>query len=634
MRTPSRTILAFALLLAACGDDGLGIGGFGTLDLSVDDRTADPSKPIQFVQALQLPVSKNIEMRNIGGKGSVVTIRSVDWDKDASGTQLKNQYIDIDFLGGVDANTFPLDLNADDFGTLAFKVTYTPPLGKPLDDFSDSVLLIKSNNIDNSGKKVPEIRLTFHLESDTPVPRVSPTSFTFRNATPSSPESQDITIYNDEQLGNGQFTVTSIRLETDNPEFKLDHLPSDNSIVLGRNSEGYRDLVFRVTYTPTDNNSDTNAILITTDAPAAPLLRVDLGTNTTRGSYELSFDDLQEFDFSNVTTTDTRRAIVASLGPGPITIRQPGPTIEPAEARRDYTVTAYIPNGEDEGAPVTSWPRALGNGKSVILEVKYTPRTDGTDSANGELVIPYGDPDVKEIRIPIFSGDPKSKLVLGPSSGNITVTGDILAGDHGTRKLVVYNDGNGPLHVSGVSLRGTFEGQAAKVWSLVAADAAFDVPAGGLHIVELAYDLSKTTSASGNTNEAAVVHYHDDYTDSDLDAQMGLLSADNADKASPVASPGSAADYTSAVAGEAVTLVGTGSTPGGGTFTGNAYIWYLTAKPSGSFAKLNITSGPSPSFVPDVAGSYTVELIVFSKATEDLYLYSEPASVTFTVAAP
>ncbi|MFO0748660.1 MAG: hypothetical protein U1F43_23810 [Myxococcota bacterium] len=616
-----------AIAVAGCGDK-FGTGSFTTLGLKIDDLPADPATPVVFPQALQLPVSKRVAIENTGGLNSVLKVSSIDWDVGEDGTKLKNPYVEIDFLGGVDANSFPLEISSDPLDAFAFQVTYTPPLGKPLDDTRDSVLLIKSNAKDDNGKKAPELRVTFSFNVHVAVPRVTPDNYIFRNATPSKPESQDFHIYNDPDIATSSFHVTSVRLESNTSEFTLQNLPSSGAEVLAPGDPNYRDIVFTVTYHPVDNEPDTNALLIDTDVGGAPL-RVPLSSNTIRGSYSLSYDNLKQFDFTNVSQAETRNVIIMSEGPGPITLR--APTIEPAEARPDYVVKAFIPATQAGQADteVTAWPRALPLGKSIRVQVEFKPATGGGDTANGELRVPYEDPDPGTIVMNLFSGKPKSKLVLAPSTGNISVTGSAVAGETGTRRVVVYNEGNGPLSVSGIRVLATFD-LPAKVWSPVIASAPFVVDPGGVHVIELAYDLAKISNANGNANETLFVDYHNDFTDTDTSASMGLL-ASNTEATNPVADPGSSSDYAGATVGAPVTLDGSGSTPGDGTFGQDPYIWYLTAKPAGSNAKLNTQSASTLDFTPDVAGSYTVELTVFSQ-DGDVYLYSAPVAVTFSVA--
>ncbi|MFT7579848.1 MAG: hypothetical protein ACI9MR_001515, partial [Myxococcota bacterium] len=98
----------------------------------------------------------------------------------------------------------------------------------------------------------------------------------------------------------------------------------------------------------------------------------------------------------------------------------------------------------------------------------------------------------------------------------------------------------------------------------------------------------------------------------------------------PTADPGDAADYAGATVGQAVVLSGAGSDGAGETIAQNAHVWYLTAKPVGSTAKFNLQGGTAESFVPDMAGSYTVELFVYIQSADE-FIYSDAASVTFTV---
>ncbi len=92
----------------------------------------------------------------------------------------------------------------------------------------------------------------------------------------------------------------------------------------------------------------------------------------------------------------------------------------------------------------------------------------------------------------------------------------------------------------------------------------------------------------------------------------------------PVARVGMARN---AVTGQTVTLDGGSSQdPDGDAMT---FTWTLTDKPVGSSATLTGASSMSPSFVPDVAGSYIASLVV-----NDGSLDSDPASVLITVLEP
>ncbi|MCC6139814.1 MAG: hypothetical protein IT389_04265 [Nitrospira sp.] len=83
-------------------------------------------------------------------------------------------------------------------------------------------------------------------------------------------------------------------------------------------------------------------------------------------------------------------------------------------------------------------------------------------------------------------------------------------------------------------------------------------------------------------------------------------------------------DQVGKVPGSLITLNGSGSTdPNGDPLT---YSWTLVSKPIGSTAVLANSTTISPSFIVDLSGSYTVDLIVSDGTTS-----SAPASVNITV---
>jgi len=614
---------AVATLLGAgaCGDD-FSRGTFPEIGIKIDGQSTTLDKAVIFPQAIQLPVSKEVTVENVGTKE--LKVSSIDWEVDKdSGQKKKNPYVEIDFLGGVDAGTFPMTISPDPLDAFSLRVKYTPPVNGALDDTRESVLLIKSNARTDSGNKSnAEVRVVFGFNVDIAVPRVSPDNFTFRAATPSRPERQDFTIYND-ITATRSFRVLAVRLENTNPEFSILNAPSQGAEILAPGEQGYQPRVFSVQYAPTDTTPDTNALLIETDVTVGGVLRVPLSTLSTTGSYSLSFDHVNAFDFTNVTQTETRNVLILSEGPGPITLRPP--VIEPAEARGDYTVKSWTPATEQGGSDTpATYPKVLPNGRSLRIEVEYKPAVGGGDTANGTLEIPIDD--LGKIVIDLFSGEPKSKIVLAPATGNVSVSGSVVAGDTGTRKVVVYNEGNGPLSVSGIRILDGF-GQAAKVWKPKSAVAAFTVDPGALRVLELDYDLAKVTAVSGTTSEVLWVDYHNDFLDEDTSVSLGLIASESQGNTNPTAV---ASGPASGVVGESFDLTTTGSTPGTGTFVQSPYIWYVTSRPAGSAAKLNTQGSATVAFTPDVAGQYTFELVVYS-TKDDLYLYSQPATVTVAV---
>lgn len=616
-------LVAFLPLLAACSDK-IGSGTLARINVEVDNQSVANDSTAYFGQALQQVVARTVTISNVGQKD--LRIDGIDWATGEDGTRLKNPYVEIDWRGSIGPSSFPWTVDRNNTNALTFAVEYTPPLGRPLDDFSDSVLLIRTNAMNDIGtEKIKEFRVTFSMTQDNAIPRVTPISYNFQNATLARGETQEFRIYNDADLATAPFHITNVYLETASTEFTLTETPTAGQTVLEPGNPGYADAKFKVTYQPKDDvGPDTNAIIIQTDVGAGGTLRVPLTTGTTRGDFELSYSHVDGFDFTNVSTRTTRSVQITCIGPGPMTIK--APHVEPAEARRDYTFKAFIPATTADGVDteVTTFPRGLNVGKAIRIDVEYTPRTDGTDSQNGEIMIPYENPTPGEISLPILSGDPKSKIGLAPKTQLVGVTGSVAGGDTGTRRVVVFNDGNGPLSVTTAVVHKDFD-LPAKVWAL-GGFSPFTLEPGGVRVLELAFDMSAVTAQSGRETEYLTLGYHDDYANIDTTINVSLVVEDNDGATNPTVSLAGG----SGAVDQAVTVTATG-TAASGVIEANSYLYYFTAKPAGSFAKLNQQAGASVSFTPDVAGDYTVEVVVYAK-NGDTYLYSAAAQTTVTVA--
>ncbi len=619
--------LVVASLLAGCSD-GFDKREFPQVSVQVDSQSVANDSAAPFQQAIQTTVAKTIRVSNTGQEA--LKINGINWAQDADGRQLKNQYVEINWLSGVGADSFPWTVDVNNNNALTLAVEFTPPLGKPLDDFSESVLVIKTNALDDLGRSpVPEFKVRFVMSQDSAIPRVTPTSYNFRNATIAKGETQEFRIYNDSDLATSPFTITNVYLENPSPEFSLQGTPSSGTQVLAPGDPGYADAKFTVLYQPKDDvGPDTNAIIIQTDVGAGGTLRVPLSTSSSVGNYELSYSHINELDFSNVTQREKRSVQLTCTGPGTMAVK--APVIEPAEARPDYTVTAWIPATTAEGTDtqITSWPRGLQANRSIRFDVEFAPKVDGGDTHNGTLKIPFENPAPGTIEIDLLSGDPKAKIAVGPITELVSVTGATGAG---SRTVVIYNDGNGPLQVKGATVHSDFD-LPAKVWALSEAFEAFTVAPGELALLEVDYDIDAITDNDDQQIEYLDIIYFDDFTGADQKKTVGLSAQRTSGLTNPVGSLGSAADYASAVAGQAFSLNASGSTAASGAIDPRGYIYYLVAKPAGSDARFNVQSGASASFTADVAGTYGFELVVYAKSG-DVYLYSAPVTLTVTVGA-
>ena len=111
--------------------------------------------------------------------------------------------------------------------------------------------------------------------------------------------------------------------------------------------------------------------------------------------------------------------------------------------------------------------------------------------------------------------------------------------------------------------------------------------------------------------------------DGTVSSQPDLVVITVGNAVKPLANAG--ADQNGTV-GTAVTLNGSQSSdPQGRTLT---FAWSLTTKPAGSNAALQNATAASSTFTPDVAGTYTAQLLVKAGTVN-----SDPDTVTITVAA-
>ncbi len=223
------------------------------------------------------------------------------------------------------------------------------------------------------------------------VPRVTPTTYTFRNASPGHPESQAFRIYNDFDQATAPFQVTSVHFEAASPELTLD--PPNPSGTVSAPGANESEVTFTVTYTPLDDTPDFNAVIVETDV--GDPIHVGITTLSVHGDYTLTYSHADHMDFGGAA--GTRSVLVTCIGPGPIAIS--APSIEPAGARAAFSVRAWAPSVQagTPDAEITSWPRGIPVGRSLRFDVAF----DGGGDADGTLTIPIENPDPAPLEIPL-----------------------------------------------------------------------------------------------------------------------------------------------------------------------------------------------------------------------------------------
>jgi len=487
-------------------------------------------------------------------------------------------------------------------------------------------------------------------------PAVAPPNFQFEAATPTSPGEHTFTIYNDCQVGTEGFEVGAITLETSSAEFSIQEIsPGLPATVLADacDTSAPSVVTFIVRYGPIDDDDDQNAVLIDITGFDAPLL-VALSGEAAFGSWSLTHQYAQELDFSGATSGETRSVMLTSDGPGTLQVKEP--TIEHEHETEVFGVVGYLPATDPEDAEtlISSWPRGLKPGASIRFDVTYTPpNLASAEPSNGHLMIPLALPGPAVAVLDLYAGGPKGKLVTAPASQSVTVTGaaaeigeacddtdpcgepelcvdGVCAADSGSRHVVLYNEGNGPLTIDSLAVSAAFG--SAKLFSLEGApDTPFDIAANDLLVLDVGWNTAQLFDLDEGEVETLKVHYVEPYTGVVLVHPVGLWLMGRAD----VGQPEAVITVTEGphLAGDTLYVHGAASHGGGGAYTlgASSYGWYIVDKPVGSKTRLNADGGVSHSLTPDLPGDYTLELIVMALDGAGGVLVAEPAQTTITV---
>lgn len=621
-------VALLSLLFVACGD-GFNVVESPRIEVSVNGvgMPDDLTGVVIFPTANQLPVVRAVSITNPGT--SELTISNIGWKpgRDDGGV-FQNDFVELD-LGNI---TFPLVLGASSVDKVEFNVTFTPPKdGSAPTDFSDSVLVVDSDAKDQLGQvNVPQVAVTFEMTKSSCIPEINPPNYTFTNATPTTPETQVFSIVQNPQA-SGPCTVTSVQLNAPSSVYQITDRPVAGTIIQPPNQLDYIPAPFSVRFTPSGGNNDptVNSVLVTVNGQ---LLTVPLKANSQTGSYQISYSHANKLDFGSVSSgQECRRVLVVSEGPGVLKVEEP--SLEPAEAGLDFDdIKAYIPatSPNDPETLITSWPRGLAKGKSIEFEVCYNAQGDPSQSQNGKLNIPIATPALGTIVVDVFAGSPKPLLDIAPTSNAVLVSASLADAETGVRHVVLYNNGNADLTVVSAVTTGKFIGTVAEVFSVTdPTDFSTPIPPGGLMVLELSYDASKVAIGQSSAGEQLDVTYVNGFTGAETTENLVLNLEDAAGATIPTADAGTYADVE---AGTSVFLTSADSAPGDGTFSGPYASWFLTGKPDGSRAELNAGSGTPFEFRPDIAGAYTVELIVYSSFAGEV-LYSAPVTTTINAIA-
>ncbi len=586
---------------------------------------------------LAVPVSVSVEIVNDGEAPLTVQLPTILGSVEA-GTA--NRYVSLDWTRSY-IDSWPHAVAPGiDGEPVVFDLIYSP--SEPLDDTPTQVVI---ESDDWYGKE--RIVLTFDAVAQAPAVSVYPGSHTFRNATQAVAE--DVTFQIDNE-GSVPLRIEEVRLENpDDPEFDVLNPPNRGTEIAPAGTPNYASVSFQVRYQPVDafdpSNPDRAKVLVVTNDPNHGTVEISLSAASRTATYEISYEDmaLGYLDFTAVDTSEetaTKKVTVANLGPGALAFREA--RITPPGAAPRYGITVQRPaTGPDEepdvlctpadptACPSAVRPVSIQEGRTLEILVTYTAPLDPVEAGagiNGSLELDMALPNPVTERLAMLAGSPKPLFDLGPADRALHFYAP--AGGTAEGALVIYNNGNADLVITHVALYDKWRPEtepSARFTALL--NVPDNTVVGPFSLLTVPIRYAPTTS-----NDKADEAYFDiDYQDSlagPQSASMNLFGHTSGLDGRPVANPGS---YAGARVGSPVSLDGNGSSGGNYELFNQGYHWYLSAKPMGALAALNMVGGPTTQFVPDRPGTYTVRLFVYGLSGSDFY-FSDPASVDIVVA--
>ena len=223
--------------------------------------------------------------------------------------------------------------------------------------------------------------------------------------------------------------VTQIRLssDVDTREMTLTHDPLP--LRLGADALARVNL----SYAPLNPGIDGGEILVYSNDPQVPTLRIPLRPNEAVG--ELAVNP-RELVFGAVPsgTPETKSVQLANLGSAPVTVTNISLSMD---SSTDYRISAG-------GAERPS----LGRDDTLRIEVTYLPTGQNRD--DGTLVIETTDPNQPRVLVPIRGSEPSPEIDVSRES--IAFGALDLGADSDVVPLEIFNEGDSPLVVSKIDL--------------------------------------------------------------------------------------------------------------------------------------------------------------------------------------
>jgi len=246
------------------------------------------------------------------------------------------------------------------------------------------------------------------IEATSPKISVTPSNYTFVNATVANPGTATFTITN---KGSAPLVIDQMSFKNPTNEFELLNPPNNGTEVLGEALE------FQLRYAPVDT-PDENTILIKSNDPITPSVGIVVRGETQEGQISITYGDQVAgcMDFQQTITPGsmcTKVVNVANVGSGIVNVKKPLIEQDNTDA---YTVEWYESGGMQvgdgngcgafEGTPINGPLYGLASQRSLDVAVTYT--APGAQGVNGILVLNYASPTEGKEEIPLCGGLPNN----------------------------------------------------------------------------------------------------------------------------------------------------------------------------------------------------------------------------------
>ena len=524
---------------------------------------------------------------------------------------------------------FPLTIEPDlDLPKMIFDVVFEPDQGNV--DISHCIMIIKSNHPDFENKKFDkEYKLLLTVEQIGPKMTVDKSQITYGCVTGCSYMPVKI-----DNIGTDTLTISKIQFESPSSEFNLSNPPALPLDISKAGDPDYNSLTFDVEYCPGDEFwEDNNTLQIVTNDPTIPGSTMSIEVSVMQSPSILKFSTDSPFGYLDYSSESTHSVNIYNTPASECdhmcddtgnccgcSIQLKSVVFDPPDSDLWYTYIVKDPTNEDA---VLSLPRALKGGASAQFEVNYQKPAGHPEDRNATMCIKYVSPMTgPQDYCTSMIAQSQCQFAVAPVN-QVLHFNSASPTEEKEKAAIIINNGAAPCTISHVSVTDQW-GSSSDDYNLkdiIAGNT--EVPAFALLPIWITYSPHSTTNLSGKLT----IEYIDDLIGSVEDTII-LQGAKEDDCMVPIADPGDSYDGYST--GDTVTLDGCGSTSGscGGAIFDNGYIWFLTAKPTDSTASLNTEGGCMTQFVPDIAGDYTVSLIVYDQ--ENFY-QSDFSTATITV---